>query len=100
MKAGPRGSIYFDPEDVRADIVCLGHISPGMNTVLRELVLVLYYNYRVKQIFGIKDSFQGYYEDKIIKLVPENIELIHHLGGCYLGVCKSEFNPTKIIDNL
>lgn len=32
---------YFDPKNVRADIVALGDICPGINTVIRELTLVL-----------------------------------------------------------
>lgn len=35
MKAGPRATQYFNPQDVRADIVCLGGLCPGMNTVVR-----------------------------------------------------------------
>ena len=35
MRAGPRGHQFFDPNDVRADIVCLGNMSPGLNTIIR-----------------------------------------------------------------
>lgn len=71
-----------------------------MNTVIRELFLVLRNNYRVQDIFGVKNSFTGYYENKIIKLTEEDLEIVHHEGGCYLGLCKSGFNVPKIVDNL
>ena len=61
MRAGPRSTQYFVPSEVRADIVCLGNISPGLNSVMRELVLVLRNVYRVDNVFGIKESFKGYY---------------------------------------
>ena len=35
MKAGPRSTQYFKPEDVKADIVCLGKVTPGINNVIR-----------------------------------------------------------------
>lgn len=35
LRAGPRSTQYFKAEDVVADIVCLGGVCPGMNTVIR-----------------------------------------------------------------
>ena len=35
MKAGPRSTQFFIPSEVRADIVCLGKITPGINNVIR-----------------------------------------------------------------
>ena len=35
LRAGPRSTQLFNPKSVKADIVCLGKDSPGMNTVVR-----------------------------------------------------------------
>ena len=89
MKAGPRGTQYFDPSEVRADIVCLGGMCPGLNTVIRELTYVLLNAYKVDRVYGIQESFKGYYENKIIELNPKKLSTIHHFGGCYLGLCRT-----------
>jgi hypothetical protein len=35
MRAGPRNTQFFNPKEVRADIVVLGKLCPGINTVIR-----------------------------------------------------------------
>jgi hypothetical protein len=47
MRAGPRATQYFDPLTVRADIVCLGKVAPGINNIIRELVILLKDMYKV-----------------------------------------------------
>ncbi|KAL2491408.1 ATP-dependent 6-phosphofructokinase 2 [Abeliophyllum distichum] len=47
--AGPRKQIYFDPCHVRAAIVTCGGLCPGMNTVIRELVVGLWELYGVRE---------------------------------------------------
>lgn len=64
MRAGPRNTQFFDPAEVRADIVVLGKLCPGINTLIRELVLMLKQVYKVDKVYGIKNSFEGYYENK------------------------------------
>jgi 6-phosphofructokinase 1 len=61
MRAGPRNTQFFDPKKVRADIVCLGKLCPGINTIIRELVFMLKNVYKVDKVFGVKSSFDGYY---------------------------------------
>ncbi len=46
---------------MRADIVVLGKLCPGINTVIRELVIMLKDTYKVDKVFGVKNSFSGYY---------------------------------------
>ncbi|HOO91070.1 MAG TPA: ATP-dependent 6-phosphofructokinase, partial [Syntrophales bacterium] len=41
--AGPRKMIYFDPAKVHAAIVTCGGLSPGINDVIRAVVMGLYY---------------------------------------------------------
>lgn len=35
MRAGPRNYQFFNPNEVKADIVTLGKLCPGINTVIR-----------------------------------------------------------------
>ncbi|MDR2388142.1 MAG: ATP-dependent 6-phosphofructokinase, partial [Deltaproteobacteria bacterium] len=57
-QAGARRHIYFDPSKVRAGILTAGGLCPGLNDVIRSLVLTLYYRYRVRNILGIKYGYQ------------------------------------------
>jgi hypothetical protein len=44
LRAGPRRNVYFG-EDTRVAIVTCGGIAPGLNTILRELVMCLFHDY-------------------------------------------------------
>jgi hypothetical protein len=41
-RAGPRKDIYYEPVEVKAAIVTCGGLCPGLNDVIRQ-VLVLYH---------------------------------------------------------
>lgn len=61
LKGGPRKNIYFQPDSVKAAIVTCGGLCPGLNDVIRGIVMSLYYNYGVKEVFGIKFGYRGFY---------------------------------------
>lgn len=71
---------------MRADIVCLGSVCPGMNTVLRELTLLLKDLYKVNKVTGVRNGFRGYENREFIDLNFDIVETIHHFGGCFLGL--------------
>ena len=48
LKAGPRKFIYHNPDDVKACIVTCGGLCPGLNVVIREVVMSLWFNYEVR----------------------------------------------------
>ena len=50
--AGPREKIFFDPKKTRAGIVTCGGLCPGLNNVIRSLVLELHHGYGVREILG------------------------------------------------
>ena len=56
---GPREYIYFDPSRTRAGIVTCGGLCPGLNNVIRGLVLELADNYGVTDVVGFRDGFRG-----------------------------------------
>ena len=56
---GPREYIYFDPPRTRAAIVTCGGLCPGLNNVIRGLVLELADNYGVTEVLGFRNGFRG-----------------------------------------
>jgi len=74
--AGPREKIFFDGAVVRAAIVTCGGLCPGINNVIRTLVMELHYRYGVRSILGIRYGFRGF----IPKLGYEPIPLTPDLS--------------------
>ena len=78
-----------------------GGLCPGINVVIRELVMALRYNYGVSEIFGIRWGFHGFLKkDCWIKLNPDDVKHIHLLGGTVLGTSRYGFEGNKIADVL
>jgi 6-phosphofructokinase 1 len=63
MRAGPRRTLYFDPDEVVAAVVTCGGLAPGINTVIRELVLCLENQYGVRRIWGVHHGYEGFYSE-------------------------------------
>src|SRR6516225_321408 len=57
--AGPRLKLFFDPKQTRAAIVTCGGLCPGLNNVIRGLVLELADNYGITEVLGFRDGFRG-----------------------------------------
>ena len=55
-RAGPREHIYFDPSKTTAAIVTCGGLCPGINNVIRSLVMTLNHRYGVDRILGIQSG--------------------------------------------
>ena len=102
-KAGPKQHIYFDPTKTKVAIVTCGGLCPGLNNVIRGLVMQLYSRYGVKRIIGIKYGYQGFipeYKHDIIELTPELVEDIHMHGGTILSSSRGHQEPKLIVDAL
>jgi len=87
-KAGPRERIYFDPQNVHAGIITCGGLCPGLNDVIRSIVMTLWYQYGVKRISGIRFGYRGLIRDyniPMIELTPDIVTDIHQHGGTILG---------------
>jgi len=100
MRAGPRESVYFHPDEVRAAIVSCGGICPGINTVIREVVENLWYEYGVRSIFGVQNGYRGFYSKNWKTMNPEMVDQIHKQGGTILGSSRGGFDCRKIMDAL
>jgi 6-phosphofructokinase 1 len=100
-RAGPRDYVVFKPQEVKAAIVTCGGLCPGLNDVVVELVQMLYYNYSVDTVYGIRSGFRGFYEKKYMPywvLTPENTKDVQKRGGTFLGSSRGGFDKDKIID--
>jgi 6-phosphofructokinase (EC 2.7.1.11) len=101
--AGPRPYIYFDPSKVKVGIVTCGGLCPGINDVIRSIVMTLYYSYGVNKIIGFKYGLQGFipkYGHEIIELNPEVVKDIHTMGGTFLGTSRGHQSIEEIVDTL
>ncbi|MBW1972728.1 MAG: ATP-dependent 6-phosphofructokinase [Deltaproteobacteria bacterium] len=101
--AGPREMIYFDPKKVKAAIVTCGGLCPGINDVIRAIVLTLYYTYGVRNIVGVKYGLQGFipkYGHEFVELSPDVVSGIHQLGGTVLGTSRGPQNIEEVVDCL
>lgn len=99
LRAGPRSTIYFHPASVKAAIVSMGGMVPGVNTVIKELVYALEEYYGVKQIIGIKYSFETDRRESV-DLNSQRVKTLHHYGGSFLGVCRVDIKTSEIADRL
>ena len=102
-RAGPRQKIYFDPSKTTAAIVTCGGLCPGINVVIRSLVLALNYRYGVKKIFGVQYGYEGFipeYQHAFIDLDPEVVANIHQFGGTILGSSRGKQSIEEIVDCL
>jgi 6-phosphofructokinase 1 len=102
-RAGPRNKIYFDPSKTTAAIVTCGGLCPGINVVIRSIVLALNYRYGVKNILGIQYGYQGFipkYEHPFIDLNPNLVATINQFGGTILGSSRGHQSVEEIVDCL
>ncbi|MDR3154394.1 MAG: ATP-dependent 6-phosphofructokinase [Deltaproteobacteria bacterium] len=102
-QAGARRKIYFDPSKARAAILTAGGLCPGLNDVIRSLVMTLYYRYRVQNIQGIRYGYQGLipnYGHALIELNPATVSEIHQFGGTILGSSRGNQPIDEVVDSL
>ncbi len=100
--AGPRHEIYFDPAQTCCAIVTCGGLCPGINDVIRAIVMQAYYVYGVRRILGIQYGYEGLdpaYGHKPIELTPDDVRNIPYFGGSFLGSSRGR-QDTKVMVNL
>jgi 6-phosphofructokinase 1 len=102
-RAGPRSKIFFDPSKLRCAVVSCGGLCPGINDIIRAIVLTLHYNYGVPNIYGIRYGLEGFissYGHELIDLTPEYVSGIHEIGGTVLGTSRGHQDIGSIVDAL
>jgi 6-phosphofructokinase 1 len=102
-KAGPREKIFFDAKETTAAIVTCGGLCPGINNVIRSLVMGLHYFYGVKDILGIRYGYQGLnpaFGHEFMNLTPDYVKDIHEFGGTILGSSRGGQDLGEMVNTL
>ncbi|MEO9513087.1 MAG: ATP-dependent 6-phosphofructokinase [Flavobacteriaceae bacterium] len=102
-KAGPRQNIHFEPQNFTAAIVTCGGLCPGINNVIRGIVMALHYFYGAKRILGIPYGYEGLNPEMghgFIELTPDKVKDIHQFGGTILGSSRGAQDVSVMVDTL
>jgi 6-phosphofructokinase 1 len=81
--AGPREMLFFDPSRLACGIVTCGGICPGLNDVIRSIVLSLHYHYGVDKVYGFRFGYEGLvrrHGHPPLELTPDAVKRIHEMG--------------------
>lgn len=103
VKAGPRRKVFFDSSKLRCAIVTCGGLCPGLNNVIRSLVLTLHHSYGVAKILGVRYGLQGFiprYGHPYTDFTPASVSEINELGGTILGSSRGPQDIEAIVDAL
>lgn len=101
--AGARRVIYFDPARTVTGIVTCGGLCPGLNNVVRSLVLTLYHMYGVRTIHGFRYGYHGLNPANgypPLALAPEMVSDIHEVGGTILGTSRGPEDKAVMVEYL
>ncbi len=102
-KAGPREKIYFRPTYTTAAIVTCGGLCPGINNVIRSIVLRLHYLYGVKKVLGVPYGFEGLnpaHGHELIDLTTDKVKDIQEFGGTILGSSRGAQDVSVMVDTI
>ena len=101
--AGPREKVYFDSSQLACGIVTCGGLCPGLNDVIRSIVLSLYHHYGVNTVYGFRFGYEGLvprYGHEPLKLTPGAVSRIHEMGGSILGSSRGPQDPAEMVKTL
>lgn len=101
--AGPRPKTYFDTSKTKLAIATCGGLCPGINDVIRSIVMEAYHNYNVSAVLGVRFGLQGFipsYGHSIWELTPDKVADIHLFGGTVLGSSRGHQSAEEIVDAL
>ncbi|MGY1590965.1 ATP-dependent 6-phosphofructokinase [Geodermatophilus sp. SYSU D00708] len=100
---GPRSRLFFDPARTRAGIVTCGGLCPGLNNVVRSLVVELFEHYGVRSVSGFRNGYRGLTRTgaaDAVALTPAVVEGIDDRGGTVLGTSRGGQDPAAMVDTL
>ncbi|MGD8702208.1 MAG: ATP-dependent 6-phosphofructokinase [Desulfosarcina sp.] len=101
--AGPRRKVYFDASKLRCAITTCGGLCPGLNDIIRAIVLELHYQYGVKLIYGIRHGLEGFipeFNHDFLDLTPDRVSTIMDMGGSILGSSRGAQDIDRVVDCL
>jgi 6-phosphofructokinase 1 len=101
--AGPRETLFFEPSTLACGIVTCGGLCPGLNDVIRAIVLSLHHHYGVKRIYGFRFGYEGLvrrHGHTPLELTPAAVSRIHEMGGTILGSSRGPQDPAEMVTAL
>ena len=101
--AGARERLFFDPAQLTCGIVTCGGLCPGLNDVIRAIVLSLHHHYRVRTIYGFRFGYEGLVEasgHEPLRLTTDSVSRIHKAGGSLLASSRGPQEPAAMVDYL
>jgi 6-phosphofructokinase 1 len=101
--AGPREMVFFDGSALACGIVTCGGLCPGLNDVIRAIVLSLHHHYGVQRIYGFRFGYEGLVPAvgcEPLQLTPESVSRIHESGGSILGSSRGPQDASAMVDYL
>ncbi len=101
--AGPRRLLFFEPGKTRCAIVTCGGLCPGINDVIRSIVLCLHYHYGISPVLGFRYGYEGLnpgFGHPVEELSPRVVDRIHQLGGTMLGSSRGPQEVPLMVDTL
>ena len=101
--AGPREKIFFDPSKLKCGIITCGGLCPGLNDVIRAIVMSLFHHYGVRTVFGFRYGYEGLspqYGHPPLELTPGVVADIHEKGGTILGSSRGDQDVADMVDTL
>jgi 6-phosphofructokinase 1 len=99
---GPRLKLFFD-SSVTVGIVTCGGLCPGLNNVIRGLVLELTEQYHVTEIVGFTSGYRGLTlegSQDSIALTRAAVQDIQNRGGTILGTTRGTQDVAEMVDTL
>ncbi|MDX6213069.1 MAG: 6-phosphofructokinase 1, partial [Frankiales bacterium] len=98
---GPRELLFHDPVRTKVGIVTCGGLCPGLNNVIRGLVLELSDHYGVTDIVGFRNGYLGLVKaEEPVALTPSVVADIHTQGGTILGTSRGDQDPEEMVATL
>ncbi|MCA1985828.1 MAG: ATP-dependent 6-phosphofructokinase [Desulfovibrio sp.] len=101
--AGPRRHLYFDPSKTKCAIVTCGGLCPGINDVIRAIVMEAHHHYNMAATLGIRYGLEGFipkYGHDVVELTPDKVANCHRFGGTILGSSRGPQEAEEIVDAL
>jgi 6-phosphofructokinase 1 len=93
---GPRRRVFFPPGATRAAIVTCGGLCPGLNDVIRGLVMELKTHYGVADVVGFRNGFAGLVAANGYPLEELTVERVSTI----LGTSRGAQDPELMVDRL
>ncbi len=100
---GPRRRLFFPPGATKVGVVTCGGLCPGLNDVIRGLVMELGKHYGIDEVLGFRHGFAGLVKGgglEPVRLTPEVVHDINTQGGTMLGTSRGAQDPDEMVDCL